>query len=56
MKFLFGMCDCTVYSDGLSEFFLMLEILHVYGYVHVRSHVSPGMDCVTEGICLEGSK
>ena len=25
---------------------IMLGILHLCGHAHVRSHVSPGMDCV----------
>ena len=44
-KFLLGMCECTVDSDvGTCDFSLVLQILHVCGYVHVRSHVFPGMD------------
>ena len=44
-NFLIGMCDCTVDSDaGMGNFSLVLGILHVCGYVHVRSHMSPGMD------------
>ena len=40
MKFLSGMRDCMVDSDfGTSDYSLVLGILHV------RSHVSPGMDC-----------
>ena len=46
MKFLFGICDCTVDTDiGTGDFSLVLGILYVCGHVHVRSHVSPGMDC-----------
>ena len=45
-KLLFGMCDCAVDSEfGTGNFSLVLEILHVYGHAHVRSHVSPGMNC-----------
>ena len=45
-KFLFGMCDCTVDSDvGTCNFTLLLGILHFCGLVHVRSYVSPDMDC-----------
>ena len=45
-KFLFGMCDCTVDSEaGTCDFALVLESLHEYGDAHMRSHVSPGMDC-----------
>ena len=40
------MCDCTVDSDvGTSDFLLVLGILQVSAHVHVRSYVSPGMDC-----------
>jgi len=36
MKFLFGMCDCTVDSDvGTGYFWLVLEILLMFGRVHV---------------------
>ena len=46
-KFLFGVCDCTVdINVGTGDFSFVLGILHVCGYVHVRSHVSRGMDCV----------
>ena len=46
LKFLFGMCDCTVDSDvGNGDFSLVLGILHVYGHAHVRSYVPPDMDC-----------
>ena len=46
MKSLFGMCDCTVDSDdGKGDFVLVLGILNACGHVHVRSHMSPGMDC-----------
>ena len=35
-KSLFGMCDYKVDSDvGMGELSLMLEILHVYGHLHV---------------------
>ena len=37
MKFIFGMCDCTV--DGnvvMSNFFTMLEILHVWTCAFLR--------------------
>ena len=37
------MVDC---DGGTGAFSLMLEILHVCGHAHVRSHVYPGMDCV----------
>ena len=47
MKFLFGMCDCSVDSDiGTSNYSSVLEILHMCGYAHVRSHMSPCMDCM----------
>ena len=40
------MCDYTVDSDiGTGNIWLALGILHVCGHAHVRSHVSPGMDC-----------
>ena len=40
-KFLHGTCDCTVTSDvGMGDFSLVLELLHVCGHAHVRSHVS----------------
>ena len=46
MKFLFGTCDCTVDIDNQTgDFSLVLGILHVSGHAHVRSHLSPGMDC-----------
>ena len=45
-KFLFVICNCTVGSGvGADDFSLVLESLHVCGYAHVRSHVSPGIDC-----------
>ena len=45
-KLLFCMCDCTVDTDvGTGEFSLVLGTLDVCGHAHVRSHVSPGMDC-----------
>ena len=45
-KLLFCMCDCTVDTDvGTGEFSLVLGTLHVCGHAHVRSQVSPGMDC-----------
>ena len=45
-KFLFGMCACTANSDvDTGDFSLVLGNLHVCGHVHVRSHVSQGMDC-----------
>ena len=51
MKFLFGMCDCMVDSDvGTGEFSLVLGILHVCGQVHMRSHVSQGMNCCCDEI------
>ena len=41
------MCDCTFDSFvGKGEFSLVLETLHVCGHVHVRSHVSQGIDYV----------
>ena len=47
-KFLFGMCDCTVDSDvGTEDFSLVLRILHVCGKARVRSHMSPGIDCIS---------
>ena len=47
MRLLFGMCDCTVDSSvGKGYFSLVLGILHVYGQLNVRSHVSPGVDCL----------
>ena len=46
MKFQFGMCDRTVNSDvGTGDLLLVRGILHVCGHAHVRSHLSPGMDC-----------
>ena len=46
MKFLSGMCNCTVDSDlDTDDFSLVLGTLHVCGHAHVRSHLSPGMDC-----------
>ena len=45
-NFQFGMCNCTVDSDvSTGGFPLVLEILHVPGHAHVRSHVSPSMEC-----------
>ena len=45
-KFLFGMCDCMGDNDvGKSDSSLVLGILHACGNTHVRSHVSPGMEC-----------
>ena len=45
-KLLFGMYDCTVDIDfSTGDFSLVLRILHLCGYSHVRSHVSLGMDC-----------
>ena len=45
-KFLFGMCNCTVDIDvGTGDFSLLLGILHVSGHAHVRSYMSPCMDC-----------
>ena len=47
-KSLFDKCDCTVDSDiQAGDFSLVLGILHVCGHEHMRSHVSPGMDCYT---------
>ena len=44
-KFLSGMCDCTVGSNfSAGDFTLVLGILHVCRHVHLRLHVSPGMD------------
>ena len=38
------MRDCTVNNDvGTGDFSLALEILHVRGHAHVRSHMSTGM-------------
>ena len=46
MKLLFGMCKCTVDSDiSTGDLSLVLGILHVCRHIHVRSHVSLGMDC-----------
>ena len=46
-KFLFCLCDCTVDSNvGKGEFLLMPGILHVCRLAHVRSHMSPSMDCL----------
>ena len=46
MKFLFHMCDCKVDNEaGTGDFLLMLGTLHMYGQVHMQSHLSPGMDC-----------
>ena len=43
-KFLFGLCDCTVDSNvGTGDFSLAQGNLHMRGYAHVRSHVSPGL-------------
>jgi len=40
------MCDCMVDSDaGKGDLSFELGILHVCGHAHVRSHLSPGMDC-----------
>ena len=47
-KFRFGICDCTVDNDvGTCDFSLILRILHVFGHMHMRSHVSPGMTRIT---------
>ena len=44
-KTLFGMCDCMVDSDiSTGDFSLIHRILHVGGFMHVRSHISRGMD------------
>ena len=44
-KFLFGICDCTVdLAAGKGDFSLVLEILHVCGHAHIRSHVSQGVN------------
>ena len=52
-NFLFGMYDCTVDSDiGMGDFSLVLGILHMCGHAHVRSHVSPGMDCSSKSQTL----
>ena len=49
-KSIFSTCDCTVDSDvGTGDFLLIQGILHLYGHTHVRSHVSPDMDCL---ICV----
>ena len=41
MKFPFGMCDCMIDSDaGKCDFDCTSD-----SDAHVRSHVSPGMDC-----------
>ena len=40
-----GTGDCTVHSGvGTGDFSFVLEILRVFGHVHVRSLVFPGMD------------
>ena len=53
-KFFSGMCDCTVDSDvGTGDFLLVLGLLHVCGYAHVRSHVFPGIDCVYNHVLFE---
>ena len=47
-KSIFGLCNCTVDSDvGKGNFSLVLGIFHVCGDAHVRSHLSPCMDCLT---------
>ena len=46
-KFLFGMCDSKADNDvGTVDFPLVLGILHVCSHAHVRSHASPGIDCI----------
>jgi len=46
VKFIFCMCDCMVDRNvGMSDLSLILGSLHMCGYVHVQSHLSPGMDC-----------
>ena len=56
-KFLFNMCGCTVAGDvGTGDFYLVLDILHVCGHTHARSHMSPSMDCSghqNEKICKQ---
>ena len=43
MKFLFGMCDCTVDVDvGMGDFSLLLWILHVCGHMHESLGMDPG--------------
>ena len=45
-KFLFDIYNCTVDIDvGKGDFWLMLQILHMCGHAHMRSHMSSGMDC-----------
>ena len=45
-KFIFGIYDCTVDIDvGTGDFSLLLGTLQVCGHAHMRSHVSPSMDC-----------
>ena len=45
-EFQIGVCDCKVDNDiGMGDLSLVLEIFHVCGHAHVRSHVSPDMDC-----------
>ena len=45
-KFLSGMYDCTADSEvGTGDSLLVLGIPQMCGHAHVRSHVSPGMDC-----------
>ena len=44
-KFLFGMCDCTVYSDvGTGDFSLVPGMWRMCGHMHM--HMSPDMDCM----------
>ena len=46
-KFLFGVCVCTSDIDvGTSDFSIVLGILHACGHAQVRSHLSPGLDCL----------
>ena len=51
-KFLFAICDCTIDNDvSTGDFSLVLGTLYVCEHVHVRSHGSPGMDCIRR-ICM----
>ena len=46
-KFLFCMSNYTVDSDvGTGDVLRVPAILHMCGYAHVRSQISPGMDCI----------
>ena len=48
-KFISIMCDCTVDShDGKGNYSLVLGISRVSIHAHVRSHVSPCMECCSK--------